>query len=107
MSLFYNKNECSVAYVKISEIFENDKLIVPAYQRKYAWGKEQINQFLDSISELVELIREASVNKVEIILGQIILLLNNDGDFWDYRWSTTFDNYITSCDIFNSFFGGI
>ena len=58
----------------ISQIWE-DNYVVPIYQRNYAWGEEQITQFLQDIYD-------ASQNEESnYFIGSLVVLLRTDGLF--------------------------
>ena len=56
---------------------DNIQLIIPDYQRPYAWKIENVNSLLESLFESIDDTTETRVN----LIGNIVLHCNKDGDF--------------------------
>lgn len=58
----------------VGSFFATSGFLVPNYQREYAWGKDQVKQFLEDINEAKE------ANSGEYFLGLFILTKNMDSE---------------------------
>lgn len=55
------------------------KVIIPEYQRKYSWVKEDINKFIDELNKILIAINNGSVSRYKgPYFGHIILKLNKE-----------------------------
>jgi len=59
---------------RIGELFQDNKFIVPLYQRNYAWGTNEVEDFWGDLQELVQGRRNSH------FFGQIVTYKNETGD---------------------------
>ncbi|MDT7013757.1 DUF262 domain-containing protein [Levilactobacillus namurensis] len=59
---------------RISELFRDNNFIVPLYQRNYAWGTNEVEDFWGDLLELVKGYRNSH------FFGQIVTYKNEQGD---------------------------
>ena len=66
-----NNNDLKPYYIK--ELLENHKYVIPIYQRKFAWGVEEISQFITDISDY------ANENEQAYYIGTLIVDKKDNG----------------------------
>lgn len=67
--------ENKIEEIKVSDIFNNSRYIVPIYQRNYAWGSHEIKQLIDDINDTI------TQDDKKYYLGTLIVNRQKNGTF--------------------------